>query len=77
MQHPRFLDGEYDTNFIPAYYQPSLLEIPGRDELEAAAVVAALLESGALKRSENGPDISENGDGSRTWKMQRVQNMRQ
>lgn len=43
MQHPAFLSGDFDTNFVKQHFKPEYLPGPTPDEVEAAALAAAAL----------------------------------
>lgn len=82
LQHPKFIDGEYDTHFIPNYFLPERLETPTTEEVEAAALVVALLESKTVGasfvtggNSTFGADVAAMSSSGK-WKQQRLQNMR-
>ncbi|GCD77646.1 acetyl-CoA carboxylase biotin carboxylase subunit [Thermaurantimonas aggregans] len=43
MQHPAFVSGDFDTNFVKQHFKPEYLPSPSADEVEAAALAAAAL----------------------------------
>ncbi|MHC5309705.1 acetyl-CoA carboxylase biotin carboxylase subunit [Myroides sp. LJL116] len=40
MQHPSFLSGKFDTNFVKNYYSPELIKMQYKEEQEIAAYIA-------------------------------------
>jgi len=91
MEHPRFLDGDFDTNFFAKHFKPDLLQVPSDNQLQAAAIVCCLLRE---QRKNAHPRISFNGNSearnktkdessspnvrnrSISWKSQRIDNLR-
>ncbi len=69
MNHPAFIIGEIDTNFIPRYYKPEMLMNENEEEAKVAAMIAAKIFS-TKNRSEvaNGNGIDSNGVAKSNWK---------
>ena len=90
MEHPTFVEGDFDTNFLGQRLNPNALGSPSAEELDAAAIVVCLLHQNAKKI----PDNPSNGTGltfgnhrvtrnlskdhvsTTTWKMGRLQGHR-
>ncbi len=49
LNHPKFVEGDFDTHFVNNYYRPELLDGLNPSEQTVAAVVAALLEHDFLE----------------------------
>lgn len=69
LEHPAFIGGDFDTNFVKDHYKPELLNRPV-DEVEMAAAMAVLLKvssSGGtqLKQTTNKPSTSR-------WRNKRI-----
>ncbi|MCF2506980.1 acetyl-CoA carboxylase biotin carboxylase subunit [Dyadobacter sp. CY107] len=73
MNHPAFVSGEFDTNFVSTHFQPEMLvEEIKEDSLKLAAIISASL----LKKSEPGAGFvsaSENKKAS-SWKLRSLRN---
>ncbi len=69
MEHPRFIEGDFDTHFVKKHFEPEAMkqEMPHEKEV-AALLVAHLLES------EKGKSAVETGTSSQVsaWKRNRV-----
>ncbi len=80
LNHPKFLDGDFDTHFVPNYFKPELLKATNKDEESVAAIVAAMIEAGEVesKISMNGAtnhSVPEPQTVSK-WKTKRIEQMR-
>jgi propionyl-CoA carboxylase alpha chain len=69
LEHPAFLDGSFDTNFVSKYFKPEFLQKGNNDELsELAAVLSAMI----LQKSESGKsEISTTAKTVSRWKLNR------
>ncbi|MBI4534759.1 MAG: acetyl-CoA carboxylase biotin carboxylase subunit [Ignavibacteriae bacterium] len=89
LDHPKFIEGDFDTHFIPMYFKPERLARLSDDEEAAAALVCAMMEDNSLqaqslssvgtyvvKDGRVGRGDSTNHAGLTKWKLQRVNNMR-
>ncbi len=91
MDHPKFADGNFDTNFFTSHFKPELLPIPEKIQFEAAAIVCCLLRhqdvkakfsiplNGVFERSRmtsHRIDLSEKQTRLTKWKSQRIDNLR-
>ena len=62
MDHPAFVDGSFDTHFVPRYFSPEVLVNHSEEGEEIAALFAAWLnENGSGKPSEMNVSTSEQG----------------
>jgi acetyl-CoA carboxylase biotin carboxylase subunit len=80
LNHPKFVDGDFDTHFVENYFNAELLESTRHEEEAAAALATAMLEAGtfqsALTRNDEATELSyENGAVSK-WKRKRLDLMR-
>ena len=48
LNHPAFVQGDFDTHFIAKYFEPGALPFPTEQEERVAALVAAMLEEGTI-----------------------------
>jgi len=84
LEHPKFMDGEFDTHFLPNYFSPEKLPHATEMEMIAAAVVCATMhhrqQTEALRLtssdSTNGVSPNLNGQKLNKWKAQRNESMR-
>ncbi|MEK7249422.1 MAG: biotin carboxylase, partial [Bacteroidota bacterium] len=60
--HPKFIEGDFDTHFVPNYFKPELLETSSEKEESMAAIVAAMIEAGNAqsKSAEHSSNNSTN-----------------
>ena len=72
MQHPAFVSGDFDTDFVKRYFRPELLDRNlSKEETAVAALVAAKLFSDAEKKATIAP-ISNATKGVSKWKINRT-----
>jgi acetyl/propionyl-CoA carboxylase alpha subunit len=91
LEHPKFIEGVFDTHFLSNYLRPELLAHPSEEQLAAASMVCAMLHdrdgrSAAIIQFQRPPAISDkairknNLSGNHlqrgTWKKQRVNHLR-
>ncbi|GCD79483.1 acetyl-CoA carboxylase biotin carboxylase subunit [Schleiferia thermophila] len=71
MQHPAFLSGDFDTNFVKQHFTPDQLPAPTDEEITVAALTAAAW----AYHNSNPPVISQNGQSHTSdvslWKIRR------
>ncbi len=73
LNHPAFITGKFDTNFVSDHFKVDLLERPDGSEERIAAIVVALLESRKGIPTQSKPA----GDSpSSKWKTKRFDQMR-
>lgn len=74
LDHPAFIKGDFDTNFVANHFKVDFLEIPGRSEERTAAIVVALMEATKYRSalSKHSADFP-----SSKWKAKRFDQMRQ
>jgi propionyl-CoA carboxylase alpha chain len=70
MNHPAFVSGEFDTNFVTTYFKPEMLAVEA-DELTTmlAAVVTAQIQLGSDKKTEIPVAVVNRGNSQ--WKLRR------
>lgn len=73
MQHPAYVSGDFDTNFVKQHFRPELLPSPSEEEIEVASIVAA-----AFAQEKSGSDVYPSTNGQMTspsdislWKIRR------
>lgn len=80
LNHPKFLDGDFDTHFVPNYFKPELLEATNQTEESAVAIVAAMIEAGKVEKkfTTNGAANTSLGEPQAIskWKAKRIEQMR-
>ena len=64
MNHPAFVEGHFDTGFVPKFFSPDKLMQHSEDEMQAAALFAAFLKKNK-KSSAN--TVASNGANSSGW----------
>jgi acetyl/propionyl-CoA carboxylase alpha subunit len=67
MQHPNFINGNFDTNFIKHYFLPESLVAENTDEARAAALIGAYL----LQNKPTATSITETAKPSSKWRNRR------
>lgn len=67
MQHPAFVSGKFDTNFVSRYFLPEALQHQDEEEALIAALVAAHL----MKTQENKLLTAESAGDSLNWRKNR------
>jgi acetyl/propionyl-CoA carboxylase alpha subunit len=65
MQHPAFINGNFDTKFIDKHYNPEQLK-PTFDHADVAALAAGVLFSSGNKKSSNNDNLNNKGLGEST-----------
>ncbi len=78
LNHPNFLEGDFDTHFVENYFKPSLLEQPDEAEEATAALVAAIVESqfASTHRIPLEVDHLPSAMSRGKWKTRRIDNLR-
>ncbi|MEK7670589.1 MAG: biotin carboxylase, partial [Bacteroidota bacterium] len=79
LDHPKFVEGDFDTHFVPNYFKPELLETSSEKEESMAAIVAAMIEAGNAQSKS--AEHSSNHSANHTivpskWKSKRIEYMR-
>ncbi len=64
MEHPKFVEGDFDTHFVPQYFRPELLAPPAETARAAALAAVLLLRD---KRGAAAPELSSNGAAPSRW----------
>ena len=71
MEHPAFVSGNFDTNFIRDHYKPEMLQPDfSEDEREVAGLFAAFIRESTAK---NLIPLTETASGPSPWKLARKQ----
>jgi propionyl-CoA carboxylase alpha chain len=71
MEHPAFVSGNFDTNFIRDHYQPEMLRpYFSEEEREVAGMFAAFIRESSAK---NLVPVVESNSGPSPWKLARKQ----
>ncbi len=70
LQHPAFVSGKFDTNFIKHHYQPEVLLIENEQEAEIAALFSAYLSQ--QKKTAAASSSSETSVKKSKWKENRL-----
>ncbi len=71
MEHPAFVSGNFDTNFIRDHYKPEMLQPDfSEDEREVAGMFAAFIRESTAK---NLIPLTETASGPSPWKLARKQ----
>jgi acetyl/propionyl-CoA carboxylase alpha subunit len=71
MEHPAFISGNFDTNFIRDHYKPEMLQPDfSEDEREVAGLFAAFIRESSAK---NLIPLTEIASGPSAWKLARKQ----
>ena len=80
LDHPDFVNGNFDTHFLSHSFTPENLQQPGQNEMLAAAAVCA---ARSYQASMSAPSVSTSGNGMgkvsngrfNGWKTQRIENL--
>jgi propionyl-CoA carboxylase alpha chain len=79
LNHPKFVEGDFDTHFVQNYFRPELIEPTGEEDERTAAIVAAMIAGEKIHHmtSERNRNHSSNHQvtGS-AWKSKRIESMR-
>ena len=68
LQHPDFISGKFDTNFVGKNYKPEYLKVENADELEIAALVANhIFEVKSKKGHTANKEVSTTTLGRSNW----------
>ncbi len=65
LQHPDFVNGKFDTNFVGKNYKPEYLKSESAEEMEIAALVAQHIFEGKSKKSTSAKSGTSSGNGNR------------
>lgn len=91
MEHPKFIEGDFDTNFFTDHFKPNLLPVANESQLQAAAIVCCLLRHhngnsqarmsfngspGRSRKANDQPDSLKTKYRLGNWKGQRIENLR-
>jgi propionyl-CoA carboxylase alpha chain len=76
LNHPKFVEGDFDTHFVDKYFQPTLLERCSDEEARAAALVAALLDAGATALPTSKNHLPSAVVPPSKWRTRRIENLR-
>jgi len=60
MHHPDFINGIFDTQFVPRHFKPELLIETNDDEMLAAAIAISILHGSNTKKDSNPISVDEN-----------------
>jgi len=66
LQHPDFVSGKFDTNFVAKNYKPGYLISENEDEMQIAAMVANYLTD-KPKKAKGTPNIQQATSGKSQW----------
>lgn len=72
LQHPKFVEGDFDTHFIAKYFTPDKL-YSDTDENALVAAIAAHVYNSDNKGSQNSDDVKGQQQGVSKWKQSRTQ----
>lgn len=75
INHPKFIEGNFDTHFIKEYFTPEVLRNENKQILEALAVAAAVIQKFDKVEYQQITDTERKGSTS-NWKMKRYENLR-
>ncbi|MCW5909256.1 MAG: acetyl-CoA carboxylase biotin carboxylase subunit [Chitinophagales bacterium] len=70
LQHPDFVSGKFDTNFVAKHYKPEYLKQEQTDEVEIAALIAGYMfeeKSNAAQASKSGSAKTTSVNRATTW----------
>ncbi len=69
LNHPDFVSGKFDTNFVNKNYKPEYLKHESEDEMQIAALVAGFVFEGKAAKKTNGKNVkaSNNEVGKSQW----------
>lgn len=79
LNHPKFVEGDFDTHFVQHYFKPELLEHCDERDERAAAIACAVLKQGTISNASQKTNGQTNGPittASSKWKNHRIENMR-
>jgi acetyl-CoA carboxylase, biotin carboxylase subunit len=60
MQHPNFINADFDTQFVPKYFKPEYLVDHNEAEMLAAAIGVALISGATAKKDAEQSQVSNN-----------------
>jgi len=74
MQHPAFVSGEFDTNFVTTYFKPEMLAV---ETSESVSMLAAIITTKIQLKDEVKPGMvnADNKQGGSQWRLLRKQNL--
>lgn len=79
LNHPKFVEGDFDTHFVENHFTPSLLEQCNEREEMTAALVAALVEGESTSTQKEPSEVNHLPAASAPrgkWKTRRIDNLR-
>lgn len=75
INHPKFIEGNFDTHFIKEYFTPEVLRNEDKQITEALAIAAAFIQKSEKVGAQQIADINRDGSIS-NWKIKRYENLR-
>ncbi|MBX2992186.1 MAG: biotin carboxylase, partial [Bacteroidetes bacterium] len=75
LNHPKFVEGDFDTHFVNTYYRPEFLDGPNPPEETVASVLAALLEQRLLEKTVPAAGADHAASASK-WRSSRFEHWR-
>jgi hypothetical protein len=72
MQHPKFISGEFDTNFIPKYFDGKNFTASTSDEVQVAAILAATIADQKSSLQKNSSPVKLKPENRSEWRRNRL-----